>query len=253
MKRYAVSIDISPSEQLNSNDEIKVMSLLFGLKSPYSFDFVGSNAPNKDKALTLRKWSNAPQKYKEELVKHLSYLKSTGNIAIGVNISNDKFIRESGTKILESFFGRSPNVTSYSKKGKPRVSIRIYDFKDLPYYDFELLFDEMLILGWYTHNILLIHDYLVDLNKQKVKLDVVIDKLPLDIETRKAGILALMCDKLSNGLIDITGVVLESDKFQRDLLSDNIAGLQREIVAKKDSNLYGFNNDTFGLVWNNVK
>ena len=146
--------------------------------------------------------------------------------------------------------GKFPAPSSHNKKGRPRVMMGGYkvDGKTIP--PFEVLVDDLIILGWYAEALVGCLKELIDLNGEEVKLDVIIDKLPNEQggdDFYKATLLREICRKGSKGLLDIVGVPDNSDTLQRELLCDNIAGLLNEIVNdehspyRKAMKLYRFN------------
>ena len=127
MKKYAVVIDVSPSEQLNDDDtELKFMALLFGLRSPTSFDEVGSNYPVKEEQYKLRKWSGSSTRYKEGFIKHAKVLIDSENIIFGINVSSNAEIRDVGKRYFELLIGKIPQPVSFNKKNRPLVAMGGY-------------------------------------------------------------------------------------------------------------------------------
>jgi len=77
MKKYAIVIDTSPTEQIIDNDDqIFCLGILFGLRSPESFDLVGSQFPDEGKRLNLRKYAGSSLQYKANLKEHLANIRA---------------------------------------------------------------------------------------------------------------------------------------------------------------------------------
>jgi len=73
------------------------------------------------------------------------------------------------------------------------------------------------------------------INDEIVKLDVLIDRLPNDQGPEginKAELLKWTIGKLTDSIIHIAGIPDTADHYQRDLLTDNIAGMCRELMDK---------------------
>ncbi|MCW5518485.1 hypothetical protein J1N09_01450 [Aureitalea sp. L0-47] len=239
-KKYAVVVDVSPSEQLNANDaEIKVMGFVFALKSRKSFEEVGSLYPDPKNRLTLKKWTPAGKKYRKKFVEHAKMLSENFQIIFGSNISSNKEIRVVGKMYWELIMkDMSLTPTGKTKDGRPTVTLGGYkvDGETLPKY--EVLVDDLLVLGWYGEALASCIKSLIDLNKEPVILDVLIDRLPNEKggdEHYKATLLKEMCRRASNGLLRIVGVPERTDYLQRDLLVDNVSGLLRHIVENENS------------------
>jgi len=252
MKKYAVIVDISPSEQINENeDELRFMALVFGLKSPKSFDEVGANYPIVKYQLQLKKWSSASKGYKRKFIKHAEILSNTGKIIFGLNITSNTIIRKTGIQYWESLMGRIPAPSSFSQRGRPRIKMGGYRVDGkilLP--PWEILIDDLAVLGWYAEALVGCLSSLVEVNSEDVKLDALIDRLPNEQggeDFYKATLLRQICKKGSNNLLNIAGVPENSDTMQRDLLVDNMAGLANEINNNPNSqykgatSLYRFN------------
>ncbi len=233
MKKYAIVVDISPSEQLNENDnEIKFMALLFGLRSTTSFDEVGSKYPVKEKQYLLRKWSGSSAKYKEGFIKHAKVLNDSGNIMFEINVASNRVIRNIGKRYWELIMGKLPAPIRHNSKNRPLVRMGGYkvDGKIIPQWD--ILVDDLCVLGWYAEAVVSCLKKLVEINGERVKLDVLIDNLPNEQgeeDYYKGTLLKQICKKASDGLLVIVGVPSKSDTMQRELLVDCMAGLYREI------------------------
>jgi hypothetical protein len=81
----------------------------------------------------------------------------------------------------------------------------------------------------------LLHSAICEINKEIVKIDVLIDRLPNDQGPEginKAELLKWTIGKLTESTIHIAGIPDTPDHYQRDLLTDNIAGLCRELIEK---------------------
>ncbi len=93
MKKYAIVIDTSPSEQIGDNDnQIFCLGILFGLKSPESFDRVGNQFPDENMRLDLRKYAGSSALYKSKFKEHLKNIKESDHVLASVNIVNQRFI-----------------------------------------------------------------------------------------------------------------------------------------------------------------
>jgi len=254
MKKYAVVIDVSPSEQINDDDDpIKVMALVFGLKSPRSFDEVGSNYPDPLHKFALKKWSSASDKYKTEFVKHARVLTDSGNIMFGSNIASNAVIRDVGLRYWELLMGKMPSPSSVNKKKRPRVLMGGYKVDRQPTPKYEVLIDDLIVIGWYAESLASCLKGLVEVNGEEVKLDVLIDNLPNEQggeDYYKATLLREVCRRGTKGLLSIVGVPEHSDTMQRELLADNMAGLMSEINSNDNSkyheslSLFRFNRKT---------
>lgn len=244
LKKYAVVTDVSPSEQLTGNGEnVKVMGLVFGLNSPKSFELVGSKFPDDSKSMKLRKWGGASDTYKLGAIQHASVLSESGNVIFGNNISNENTIKQVGEYVFQKIIGEFPEPSSYNKKGKPRIKLG-GKVEGVEITQYEVLIDELIILGWYGESILSAHKSLMEINSDRVELDLLIDKLPLEqSDNNKARLLKQLLSKASNGLINLIGVPEKSDFEQRDLLVDNVAGLGREMERNKGSKVSKYVNE----------
>lgn len=239
MKKYAVLVDVSPSEQLSMDDEeIKVMGLVFGLRSPTSFDEVGNKFPDPAHRLKLKKWASSGKKYRKYFVEHARFLTTTNNVIFGSNVVSSQVIRDTGKQYWELLMGPIPEATSRSSKGRPMVAMGGYkvDGKVIPKYD--VLIDDLYVLGWYAEALAGCLKGLVDINGEDVKLDALIDRLPNEQggdDFYKATLLRQLCKKGTGGLLNIAGVPEKPDSMQRELLVDNLSGMLRHIVENEDS------------------
>jgi len=252
MKKYVAVVDISPSEQISSDDtELKFMAVLFGLKSTTSIDKVGSDYPVKEEQFKLRKWSGSSTQYKRGFIKHAETLVNSGNIIFGINVSSNAVIRNIGKHYWELIMGKIPKPLKHNKKGRPLVPIGIIQKSNsviLPAVD--ILADDLFILGWYAEALVSCLKCITVICNEQVKLDVIIDNLPNEQggkKRHKARMLKQICLKGSKDLLSIIGVPEKADSIQRELLVDSMAGLYREIVEDNNSlykdakSLYKFN------------
>lgn len=240
MKKYAIVIDTSPSEQISDDDDqIFCLGILLGLRSPESFDLVGKDFPEEDKRLDLRKYSGSSNHYKTKLIKHLEYIKNAEHILTGVSVINQRFIKCKGLKIWKVTHGPLPTPFDFSKKGKPRYQLGGYKINgDTEIKPYLVLEDDLCIIGWLAYELGLLHEWVCHINNKFIKLDVLIDRLPNDqgiTGTNKAVLLKGTIDKLTNSLIKIVGISDKADHYQRDLLVDNIAGLSCELIKKNQT------------------
>lgn len=238
MKKYAVAIDVSPSEQIGDyDDSILCLGVLFCLKSPQSFDMVGDQFPDEEQRLRLRKYSGSSPKYKRDLVKHLEAIKHSGHVISGVSVVNQRFIKSVGLPVWIKANGKLPTPHSFNKKGKPRILLGGYQVDGQTRPAFEVLEDDLAIIGWLVLELGLLHKMLCEINGAIVKLDIIIDRLPNEkgaAGTNKGELLKFMLDKMSENTISVVGVPDIPDTYQRDLLVDNIAGLGRDIFSNSD-------------------
>ncbi len=81
---------------------------------------------------------------------------------------------------------------------------------------FDLLADELAVLGWYTEMIVSFQEQLVEINSERVKLDVIVDRLPLERGGErhlKAVLLKKLLAKASDGLISLVGIPAEGVQY----------------------------------------
>ena len=241
MKQYAVVTDITPSEQITGDDSaIKTMGLVVGLREYGSFDRVGSKFPKKDRRFKLRKWSGSSTTYKLNAIEHARMLADVADVIFGYDAVSEANIKLVGDKMYQHLMGDYPIPVGHNSKGKPKHTMGGYkqDGVVVPRYD--VLQDELTILGWYTTAITSFHRELLDINGEDVKLDVIADRLPLEQgggRLFKAHLLKKMLMKASRNLINLAGVPEKPDREQRDLLVDNIAGMGKELVLRPTSNI----------------
>ena len=234
MKKYAIVIDISPSEQIGDNDDqILCSGVLFGLKSPESFNQVGNQYPDSNKRLNLRKYSGSSNAYKNNLRQHLKDIKETDHVLASASVVNQRYIKRVGIKVWEKAHGKLLNPYGYNKKGKPRHQLGGYKIDGVAIDPYLVLEDDLCIIGWLVSEIALLHKKVNDINNEVVKLDILMDRLPNDQGSRglnKAELLKWTLEKLSESTVHVAGVPDTPDFYQRDILADNIAGLCRDIM-----------------------
>lgn len=235
MKKYAIVIDTSPSEQIvESDDHIFCLGVLFGLKSPESFDLVGSKFPDEGKRINLRKYGGSSAQYRSDLRAHLINIKEMNHVLAGASIVNQRFIKRMGLPVWEKAHGKLPVPFDFNKKGKPRYRLGGYKKQDGTVVDpYTVLEDDLCIIGWLAAELGLIHAAICRICEEIVALDVLIDRLPNDQGpdgTNKAELLKWTLAKLSDSVIYIAGIPGIPDHHQRDLLTDNIAGMCRDLM-----------------------
>jgi hypothetical protein len=230
VKKYAIVIDTSPTEQLAENDDqIFCLGILFGLKVPESFDLVGNQFPKEEKRINLQKYAGASSQYKNKLKEHLADIREADHVLASASIVNQRFIKRMGLPVWEKAHGKLPEPFDHNKKGKPRHRLGGYKKDDgtvvAPY---TILQDDLCIIGWLASELGLLHAAICEINEEIVKIDVLIDRLPNDQGpdgTNKAELLKWTIGKLTESTIHIAGIPDKPDYHQRDLLTDNIAGL----------------------------
>lgn len=235
MKKYAIVIDTSPTEQLVDNDDqVFCLGVLFGLRTPESFDLVGNKFPDESKRLNLRKYSGASLKYKNMLKEHLVNIKEADHVLASASIVNQRFIKKMGLPVWEKAHGKLPEPFDYNKKGKPRYRLGGYKKDDDTVVEpYTVLRDDLCIIGWIASELGLLHAAICEINEELVKIDVLIDRLPNDQGpegVNKAELLKWTIGKLTESTIHIAGIPDMPDYYQRDLLTDNIAGLCRDLI-----------------------
>lgn len=245
MKKYAAVIDVSPSEQLgDSADDIFCLGVVFGLRSRESFDQVGATCLS-GASFRLRKYAGSAKKYRTNLVTYMRALKSMPDqhVLLGASLANQRFIRHVGKQVWERVHGPIPIASSKNKKGKDRVMLGGYRVGGEERAPFEVLADDLIVMGWLAYEIASLHGMLVQINASAmVKLDVISDRLPNDQgeqATNKGELLKATLHRLAGGVIDLVGVPDKPDFHQRDFLVDNVAGLIREIHCKNNAQSYG--------------
>jgi hypothetical protein len=233
MKYYAVIVDISPSEQLGGNSsDIKAMGLIFALTDGKPLDLVGSRYPKEGHRFQLKKWSSSTHKYKMKFVEHAKELLSSRSLLFGWNISNNKTISDVGLNYWELYMGKIPPPSSLNKKNRPRVKMGNYNVDNIQVPEYEILIDDLIIIGWYAEALVSCLYTLIKINEEPVKLEVLMDRLPNEQGGdlyHKVTMLKELCKRASQGLLEVVGIPKEPDALQRDMLVDNIAGLAYEI------------------------
>lgn len=246
MKKYAAVIDVSPSEQLGgSDDDIFCVGVVFGLRSRKSFDQVGSHCLS-GRGMPLKKYAGTGKAYRKRLVSYMKALKAmpTPHVLLGAALANQRFIRHVGKQVWERAHGPIPAASSKNKKGKDRVVLGGYKVDGQDRAPFEVLVDDLVVMGWLAYEIASLHGMLLEINKpDMVSLDMISDKLPNDRgeqSANKGELLKATLQKLSGGIIDLVGVPDRPDFHQRDILVDNVAGLIRDLYCKKNSAAYEY-------------
>jgi hypothetical protein len=235
MKKYAVVTDISPSEQIGEDDDsIFCLGILVGLQSPQSIEKVGDQFPKIEERLQLRKYANSPKKYKRSMIEHLKAILRSGQAIAGMSIVNQRFIKSVGLRTWTKIYGELPSPSGHNNKDKPRYTLGGYIVDGQIKPCFEVLSDDLAILGWMAEEFRSLHKFLCERSGMPVKLSILIDRLPNDQGTdgsNKGEILKSMLIKMSDGVIEVVGTHDISVTHQRDLLVDNIAGLGREVLG----------------------
>lgn len=141
-----------------------------------------------------------------------------------------------GLPVWEKAHGKLPEPFDFNKKGKHRYRLGGYKKDDSTVVEpYTVLQDDLCIIGWIASELGLLHATLCEINKELVKIDVLIDRLPNDQGpggVNKAELLKWTIGKLTASTIHIAGIPGMSDQYQRDLLTDNIAGLCRDLIGK---------------------
>jgi hypothetical protein len=237
LKLYAVEFDVSPSEQFcDDDDAIYSVGSLFALRRPQSIDEVGSAFPDIGKRLTLRKFAGASDIYKRDLRSHLAQIRAQGMVLAGASVVNQRFIKHVGRAVWEKANGTLPEPSSHSKKGRPRVLLGGYMVDGAVRQPYEVLVDDLVVLGWLAYEAISIQIMLTQICGQLVRLHVLLDKLPNEKGTKsqnKGELLKATLARLTEGTIEVVGHPDVSDFHQRDLLVDNLAGLAREITSRE--------------------
>lgn len=245
MKKYTVATDVSPSEQLGSPDDIKVLAFVIGLNSPESFEQVGSRFPKGKHRYTLKKWAKSGKKYKRGFIKHAKQLRKAGNVLFGSSIVNCRAMEAIGRKVWEDSVGEIQAPSAHTKKGKPLIALGGYkvDGEEIP--EYLVSEDDIKVLGWYAYELSNLHYSLSSIVREEairrgeapegVELDIIADNLPHEqgVKRNKATLLKYVLALITKGRARLVGVPEKGDRVQRDLLVDNLAGLRREITAGK--------------------
>jgi hypothetical protein len=229
-KLYAAVFDVSPSEQIGGG-EPKVMAMVIGLHSRLSLEQVGSSWLVENQCLTLRKWSGSNDGYKRRFVDHAGILKNSGRVVFGAYVSDDAAIAATGLETWARAMGPLQRPSSHNKKGKPRVLLGGYRVDGVEVDPFEVLVDDLAVLGWYAENIGSLVAALDHVSGEAVKLEVLVDRLPNEQggdRFHKATLLKAVLDIITRGRGKVMGVPEFPDGSQRELLVDNLAGARRE-------------------------
>lgn len=231
--------DISPTEQLNENpSDIMAMGLVFASAEEGSLDLVGNRYPQAVQRLHLKKWASSNHIYKIKLIEHARELMNSKRLFFGYNVSTNKKIRDVGFKFWEQYMGKIPEPSSFNKKNRPRVKMGNYTVDDILVPEYDILIDDLIIIGWYAEALIGCLHILIKIEEDPARLDVAIDRLPNEQGEdlyNKVTLLKELCNRASSGLLDIVGVPKIPDALQRDVLTDNIAGLAYEINQNKNS------------------
>lgn len=141
-----------------------------------------------------------------------------------------------GLTTWEKAHGKLPAPIGFNKKGKPRHRLGGYKKQDGTVVEpYTVLQNDLCIIGWLSAELGLIHSEICEINDEVVKLDVLIDRLPNDQEPEginKAELLKWTIGKLTESTIHIAGIPDTPDYYQRDLLTDNIAGLCSSLMEE---------------------
>lgn len=121
MKKYAIVIDTSPTEQIGKNDnQIFCLGILFGLNSPDSFDQVGNAFPDIKSRINLKKYAGSSSQYRTKLKEHLKAIKESNHVLASAAIVNQRYIKRMGISVWERAHGKLPKPFDFNKKNKPR-------------------------------------------------------------------------------------------------------------------------------------
>lgn len=219
------------------------MGMVFGLRDPESFDRVGKDFDGAGKQLPLKKWAGAGKSYKRKFIDHLGEVLSQNDVICGMNYANQAAISHVGRTAFEQLYGPFPSASSQNKKGKDRIMLGGYevDGKVLP--PFEVLKDDLCVLGWMTESFASCLAFLDDTNGEPVKLDVLIDRLPNEQgedEFYKATLLKQMLRKATGDRATIAGVADPQITTQREMFVDNVAGLASEMYQNPVSSVSSY-------------
>ena len=239
VKMYTVALDVSPSEQVSDNpQDIKTVGLVLGLKSPTSFEEVGSEFAELSQRLNLRKWAGSSNGYKRNFVSHMANVVASRRVICGYGHSNVANLLGLGGGIFQKYFGKFPEPSSLNKKGKPRIELGGY-FQDgvlIPSY--EVLVFDLCTIGWITSEILSLLHMTDHTTGEKCKFDVIADRLP----NEQGGdgyflstILRTLLHRASDARVDLVGVPDPNRVVQRELFVDNVAGLANLLLKAPNS------------------
>lgn len=249
MEYCAALVDISPSEQLGGNpSDIKAMGLVFALTDGKNLDLVGSQYPKQGHKFQLKKWSSSNHSYKTKFIEHAKELLNSGRLLFGWNISSISTINDIGYKYWELHMGKIPAPSSLNKKNRPRVKMGNYSVDDIVVPEFEILIDDLIIIGWYAEALVNYLEKLIKINESLLTLEILVDRLPNEQGGdlyNKVTLLKELCNRASSGLLEIVGIPEKPDALQRDFLVDNVAGLAYDInknsIYIEASSLFKFN------------
>lgn len=221
------------------------MGIVVGLYDYKSFENVGSNFAVAEDRLELKKWAGSSKKYKLAFVDHLAKMHSSGHVMCGVNVTAAHQILLVGGSYFQRFIGPFPQPSSFNRNGRPRVTMGGYsvDGETVPTY--EVLVDDLCVLGWIAESISSLLFEVDQINGEPCKFDVLYDRLPNEQGGEryyKATLLKDLLGKITDGRANLVGVPDPSIEVQRDLFVDNVAGLARELRANpisRVSNAYG--------------
>ncbi len=237
-KVYSVLCDVSPSEQLTTElSEVKYLAMLIGLKYRKSLDDVGLDYHDSEQRFHLKKWSKSSKSYKEQFPRYAEIWKRDGRLLYGIQATHDKNIFLLGGAYFERSMGAFPEPSSYSLSGKPRIMMGGLKVDDKVVSTYEVLIDDLCVLGWYVEALESFRKELMIINSsENITLEVLIDNLPNeqgDSLRYKAVLLKHLMAKVSNGKLRLMGTPEVSDARQRDLMADNLAGFAREHFKKQ--------------------
>lgn len=176
---YTLVTDVSPSEQISGNlDAIKTIGMVVGLYDQKSFERVGRHFDIEEQRIQLKKWAGSSPKYKCKFVQHLSDVTSHRKIICGVNVASERFILGVGGKVYQQLSGEFPPHSSISKSGRKMMMLGGYKVDGVTVEKYEVSKDDLCVLGWMTEAIATFLAALDKINDEKVKLDVLVDRLP---------------------------------------------------------------------------
>lgn len=236
VKKYAIVMDVSPSEQISPNPkEVKILAVVIGLYQHDSFEKVGRDAEDDSNRLALKKWSGASKKYKKNFLIHADKLRNDGKVIFGAETINDEMISDIGNCVIKFYFGMLPEPSSLNKKGLPRIMISEINLFGKEFPKTEILVNDLKVIAWYAYSIAALYNMLSNINADyTVKLDVLVDNLPNERGGYyKARILRKFVERMTKNLATVVGVPAKGDAVQRDIFVDNLAGLGRELELQR--------------------
>jgi len=102
------------------------------------------------------------------------------HVLIGAALVNQRFVRYVGKQVWEKAHGTLPVASSKNKKGKDRILMGGYTVNGEKRAPFEVLANDLLVMGWISYEIASLHGMLLEINKpEMVSLDVISDRLPM--------------------------------------------------------------------------